>query len=340
MIDLKELISRPEYKWLDEYKDRLCFITLGGSHGYNLNTETSDIDLRGVLLPSKDELIGLKKFNQKEDNSTDSVLYEFNKFVDLAKANNPNIIELLGMKEYLIFNEVGEKLIDNAKLFLSKKCYKTFNGYAVAQLRRVENYLAETEYTQEQKNKHIVETMNIAMDKLAETNDLFKQGNIRVNLQEDKVTIDCDIKSAPIDLVRASLNDLMTIERTYNKLGQRNTKKDDYHLNKHISHLFRLILTCCDILEKHEIHSYRTDDRDYLMDIKNGKYLKDGKLTEEFSEDLNKLKERLENSYKESTLQDSYDFDALNDFVCAINKKVIDDDIIQYKEPLGIVCIY
>lgn len=32
MIDLKELITRPEYKWLDEYKDRLCFLTFGGFH--------------------------------------------------------------------------------------------------------------------------------------------------------------------------------------------------------------------------------------------------------------------------------------------------------------------
>ena len=32
MLNLKEIISRPEYKWLEEYKDRLCFITLGGSH--------------------------------------------------------------------------------------------------------------------------------------------------------------------------------------------------------------------------------------------------------------------------------------------------------------------
>lgn len=32
MIKLKELIKRPEYSWIEEYKDRICFLTLGGSH--------------------------------------------------------------------------------------------------------------------------------------------------------------------------------------------------------------------------------------------------------------------------------------------------------------------
>ena len=32
MIDLNELIKQPEYEWLNEYKDRLCFLTIGGSH--------------------------------------------------------------------------------------------------------------------------------------------------------------------------------------------------------------------------------------------------------------------------------------------------------------------
>ena len=340
MIDIKELISKPEYKWLEEYKDRLCFLTISGSHGYGLNTETSDIDLRGVILPSKDEIIGLKNFKQKDDKETDSCLYELNRFIYLAKDNNPNVIELLGMKEYLIFNDIGERLIDNAKLFLNKRCYKTFNGYATAQLRRVENYLAETEYTQEEKNKYIVQTMNVAMDKLSETNNLFKDGCIKVNLEEDKITVDCNIKSAPIDLVRASLNDLLTIERTYNKLGQRNTKKDEYHLNKHISHLFRLFLTCKDILEKHEIHTYRMEDKSYLMDIKNGKYLKDGKLTEEFSRDLQELTKQLDIAYNESTLPDNYDFDKLNQFVTSLNEEIIYDKVEKYKEPQHIVLIY
>ena len=141
MIDLKELITRPEYKWLDEYKDRLCFIALGGSYGYGTNVEGSDIDIRGVMLPTKEELIGLKTFEQREDKETDTVIYEANKFIKLVSMCNPNTIELLGGRQYLIFNEIGQQLIDNAKMFLSKRCINSFGGYAKQMKKNIEKEL-------------------------------------------------------------------------------------------------------------------------------------------------------------------------------------------------------
>ena len=125
-------------------------------------------------MPTKEEVIGLKKFNQKEDNSTDTVFYEFNKFVKLATEMNPNIIEMLGCKDYLVFNEVGEALLNNVNLFLSKKCIYTFSGYAKDQLRRIENALTRDTYTQEETNKHIKNTMDVAICKLSEERSLFK----------------------------------------------------------------------------------------------------------------------------------------------------------------------
>lgn len=36
---LKDIISRPEYQWLNDYKDRLLFVTYGGSYAYGTNVE-------------------------------------------------------------------------------------------------------------------------------------------------------------------------------------------------------------------------------------------------------------------------------------------------------------
>lgn len=36
-MELKEVLSRPEYAWLEQYKDRLCFLCYGGSHAYGTN---------------------------------------------------------------------------------------------------------------------------------------------------------------------------------------------------------------------------------------------------------------------------------------------------------------
>lgn len=341
---LKEIWYSDEYKVLREkLGDRLCFICYGGSYAYGTNIETSDIDIRGVCLPNTDELIGLNKFYQEEqkDEDTDVVIYEFSKFVKLAMDGNPNVLELLGCREYLIFNEVGFTLLNNAENFLSKKCILTFCGYATSQLRRLENFLAETEYTQEEKNKYIKQTMEVAMNKLSDKNKLFAEGAIKVNLDKDNnLTMDCDVKNAPLDLVRASLNDLLTIERTYNKLGQRNTKKDELHLNKHIMHLVRLYLTCFDILDKHRIRTYREKDKDLLLEIRKGKFLKNNKLTDDFRPYLESLEKKMQELKEITTLPEKPKFKELNKLVSEINKKVVDNNIQRYQEPLVYDILY
>lgn len=340
MLNLKEIISRPEYKWLEEYKDRLCFITLGGSHAYGTNVETSDIDIRGVMLPTKEELIGLKNFEQRLDEETDTCIYEFNKFVRLILNSNPNTIEMLGCNQYIIFNEVGRQLIDNAKLFLSKKCLHSFGGYAQAQLRRIEcaSY-KDGAYSEEEKAKHMKATMDVAINKLSETNEIFKEDCVKVNIQEDKVTLDVHLNNKPLPLVRATLNDLLTIERTYNKIGQRNNKKDEAHLNKHTMHLIRLYLTCFDILEKGELHTYRENDREYLLEVRNGKYLVDGKLTDEFYAKLRELEERLEKAKELNVVPNKPNYDEIEKFVVEVNTKVITNTVSKYKEPLEEIII-
>ena len=65
-------------------------------------------------------------------------------------------------------------------------------GYATSQLRRLENFLAETEYTQEEKNKYIKQTMDVAMTKLEDKNRLFKEGAIKVNLDKENKLAACD----------------------------------------------------------------------------------------------------------------------------------------------------
>lgn len=339
MIKLKELIKRPEYSWIEEYKDRICFLTLGGSYAYGTNIEGSDIDLRGVMLPTKEELIGLQHFEQKIDNETDSVLYEFNKFINLIKDCNPNTIELLGCNEYLVFNEIGDALIDNVKMFLSKKCINTFGGYANAQLRRIENALCHDEYSQEDKVKYIKQTMDVAMNKLEEKNELFFNKAIKTEIKDDKLYMSAHFDNIEIDKVRATLNDLLTIEKTFNKLGQRNTKKSPEKLDKHLMHLIRLYLTCFDILENHEVNTYREKDREFLLEVRNGKFIKDGKLTDECREFLRTLEARLQKDKEETTLPEKPNYKNINDFVVDVNTKVINNTVLKYKEPLEEVII-
>lgn len=334
MIDLEELIKRPEYKWLDDYKDRICFLTVSGSWGYGTNVEGSDIDLRGVILPTKEELIGLNHFEQKLDSDTDSCLYEVNKFIHLAQQINPNVVELLGCRDYLIFNDIGFQLLNNAKLFLNQRCIKTFKGYATAQLRRIEAALCHDSYSEEEQLKHIKDTMDVAMLKLEEKNEIFGENSVSSKIEDGQLKLTFNIDNKPINVIRSAMNDILTIEHTYDKLNARNTKKDEQHLNKHIMHLVRLFLTCIDILEKEEIITYREKDRDFLLEIRNGKYIKDGKLTPEFKDLLNDLEARLEKAKQNTKLPEKSNFNQLNKLVMDINESIIKGTVKQFKEPL------
>lgn len=52
----------PEYNFLRENEHlgkHMMFVTVGGSHAYGTNIEGSDLDIRGVALNSKEDLLGL-----------------------------------------------------------------------------------------------------------------------------------------------------------------------------------------------------------------------------------------------------------------------------------------
>ena len=119
------------------------------------------------------------------------------------------------------------------------------------------------------------------------------------------------------------IDEMTNVIRTYNDtVGQRNKKKDDLHLNKHMMHLIRLYFMCNEILEFKTVHTYREKEHELLMDIRNGKYRKaDGYVTDEFYLLLNNLKEKCDKLKKETTLNDYMDTDKFNELVLKLYRE-------------------
>ena len=168
-MDFKALMNTTEYNFLrtnERLGDRIMLLGLGGSYAYGTNNEGSDIDFRGVTLMLPSDLLGLTEFEQYEDDKTDTVIYGFNKLVKLLLECNPNTCEMLGLDEeqYLIKSKLGQELVDNSGLFLSKRAIKSFGGYADAQLRRLQNAIARDALPQTDREKHILKSVMNALD--------------------------------------------------------------------------------------------------------------------------------------------------------------------------------
>lgn len=367
-----EILANKDYAFLTEnplLNNNIILLTLGGSHAYGTNNENSDIDVRGVMFNPMSTLLGNGNFEQFEDKKTDTTVYGLNKYVGLLMNCNPNVIESLGCKpdHYIILTKEGQQLLNNRKMFLSRRAINSFGGYANSQLRRLQNALARDSYPQAEKEKHILGSITHAMDSIVqryheidgkpinysfnkddgalvhamkeynarmlnmEHFKKFEYGSICLYVDKSErddmdaeVYMNAILHHYPLRDYRSIWNELNTIVKDYEKLGKRNTKKDDLHLNKHAMHLVRLYLMCIDILTKEEIITYRSEEHDLLMDIRNGKFQKeDGGYRPEFFEMIDDLEKKMEDAAENTSLPAMPDRNAVEEMLIEMNKQYI-----------------
>lgn len=329
----------PEYDFLRENPRlgrRIILMGLGGSYAYGTNYENSDIDFRGITLNLPSDILGLTEFEQFEDRNTDTVIYSFNKIIRLLLDCNPNTIEMLGLDEdqYLIKTQLGQELLEHKDLFLSKRAAKSFGGYAGAQLRRLKNAIARDAMPQKEREEHIYNSVKNSLEDFRRKNELFDKGTIRIYIDksenpdlETEIFIDADYKHLPLRDYENMLGAMNNVVRDYDKIGKRNKKKDDNHLNKHAMHLIRLFMMAIDILEKGEIKTHRTDDLELLKSIRRGDFQKEDKtFSDEFYDLLSDYEKRLDTATRRSALPDNPDMEQVGKFVESMNRKAIEGE--------------
>lgn len=228
---IKETIKKQEYDFLKENEhlgNNIILLTLGGSHAYGMDKENSDLDVRGVALNNKEEILLGKDFEQVVEIDTDTTVYSFNKILQLLKSNNPNTIEILGCKpeHYLYLSDVGRELLNNRKMFLSKICINSFAGYASSQLRRMENKAARL-VGQAQNEEYILKSINNASYDFK--NRYFPMNDGSLNLYTDKavqegydteIFMDIDLKHYPLRDWTGMWNEMKAIVSSYKKIGR------------------------------------------------------------------------------------------------------------------------
>lgn len=317
--------------------NNIILLTLGGSYAYGTNNETSDLDIRGCALNNKMQILTNTNFEQFINEETDTTIYAFNKLISLLSNVNPNTIEMLGNKpeHYFYISPIGQELLDNAHLFLSKKAIYSFGGYANQQLRRLENK-SNRLVGQAQNEEHILKTIEHASYDFK--NKYFMMPDDAIRLYTDKavqdgyeteIFMDVNLSHYPLRDYKGMWSEMQNIVKAYGKIGKRNEKAIEHNkLGKHMMHLIRLYMMCLDILEKEQIITYRTDEHDLLMDIRNGKYLDSNKQpVPEFYELVNEYEERLNYAKDHTNLPDKPDYNKINEFVASVNERIVKNEI-------------
>ena len=329
---IKELIKTDQYDFLrnnDNLGNNIILLTLGGSHAYGMNKEGSDVDVRGIALNSKYDILLGTDFEQVVEEVTDTTVYSFNKMIELLTKSNPNTIEELGClpEHYLILTDIGKELLDNRRMFLSKICVHSFAGYASSQLRRMENKAARL-VGQAQNEQYILKSINNAEYEFK--NRYFPYDDSDIKLYTDKaiqpgyeteIFMDINLKHYPLRDWAGMWNEMKAIVSSYSKFGKRNERAVAHDkLGKHMAHLLRLYMMCIDILEKEEIVTYRADEHDLLMSIRNGEYLDSNRQPiPEFYDLLNLYEKRFEYAKNNTSLPDKPDYKKINEFKMDIN---------------------
>lgn len=391
MRNINEVLSMPEYSFVNEHfrlKDKIAMLTFGGSVAYGLDTPQSDIDVRGIVMPLKTDVLGCPMliedkhrgqgtiytgagFEQYEDAATDTVIYSFDKAVSLFAKCNPNCIEMLGCKpeHYAMVSPYGQMLIDNSSVFLCKDLVRDkFSGYARGQFQRLKNAIVKDSNSNVFHCINLCDTINRMMTHLKSeypdfTEDMIKltvtdhEGNpvtlngihvdaydigVLFNDSETIVTVNgTQIPDSDVELrftVHADnittrtfmgvFNEVSSNIKEFNKhLGNRNKKKDSYHLNKHCMHLIRLYLMAEDILRDEVIKTYRDTDQDFLLSIKNGYFYHEdtNTMSKEFFDLVASYDKRLIKAYEESKLPSTPNYEAINKLVMQIKNRYLEE---------------
>lgn len=318
-------IHENDYEFLDtnENLHTPILIGLGGSHAYGTNIEGSDLDIRGIAMHSKRDILLGRGFEQIVDEKTDTVIYSFKKICSLLMNCNPNTIEMLGLKKehYLYISDIGQELLDNVDMFLSNKCINSFMGYANQQMYRLQqktlSALSETEF-----NKHICKTLTGMRDMLENQHNMK---GINVRMKDKKIVIDIDVIDYPIESLSAVLSVFNNTIRDYNKTSKRNEYAIEHNkVAKHSMHLLRLYMMCEDILLDGKIITYREKEHDLLMDIRNGKFLsEDGKPIKEFFDIVHEYENRLEYAIKHSVLPPEPNVNRIENMIIKANSIIL-----------------
>lgn len=163
-IELKGLSRDQVDRLLPEGLISLCW---RGSVAHGMYVPQSDPDsiddkdVMGLYIAPLEHYLGFgrEEVYEKWEGEWDCVFYELRKFVGLLLNCNPNVLSLLWLKPNGIIyeNAFGARLREHRDLFVTKKAYHSFSGYAHAQFKKMISFNQEAQALMQQLEEQLIE---------------------------------------------------------------------------------------------------------------------------------------------------------------------------------------
>lgn len=321
---LAKPVNAENYRFLDKMIKTYdpVLIGLSGSLAHGTNTETSDIDIRGVAMLSPEQILLGKDFEQITDDTTDTTIYSFPKFIKLLTHCHPNTIEILGLKpeHYLYKSEIGEELLKRKEMFLSNRCINSFAGYAEHKLNQLRQTTTSA-ITEEKFNEYIASVVNDNLRPLKK--------DIEATVKDGKIVLNISAEDCPVEDLSTALDIINKTLADHRKLSACNRKALGHgKIAKHSMHLLRLYMMAENLLINGKVITHREKEHDLLMSIRNGEYLdEEGKPNREFFDIVEYYKARFNKAKLHSVLPDYPDIKQISDFIAQVHSRIIQNRI-------------
>lgn len=314
-----------------------------GSHLYGLNTENSDVDYKGVFLPTFEEMVTGKASHEVRDSTgpkdgknsagdVDTVFYSLQKFIkmacdgetiaiDMLHCNDENLMETSPVWQALVANR-SKFYTKNMKAFLGY-CRKQASKYGVkgSRLRAMEDVLnvlreidaanPDTRMDADTSTEKFLRGLAEAHPGKVEVKDGFYKGEKFV---DKKILEVCDAKYDFTNKVSYTVD---ALQKKYDAYGHRaqaakNNEGVDW---KAMSHALRAGYQLKEIYETGDL-KYPLKDREFLLAVKQGKL----DFTTEVAPALEQVIEEVEQLAEASDLPEKVDRAFWDEFVVDVYK--------------------